>query len=105
MDDLRTIARAIAKTAEVSLPAGCQASTCSSSLASAYFDDLDPITAKSIAGFVISGCITRLKPSRRQVSNLALTARKPRTKFGKSPNLTPEEHKRRGDAADALSAR
>ena len=51
MDDLRTIARAIAKTAEVSLPAGLSSLDLLviAGLVSS-FDDLDPIAAKSIAG-------------------------------------------------------
>jgi hypothetical protein len=37
-----------------------------------------------------------------QIASPIVTARKPRVRFGDAPDLSGEEHQRRGDAADAL---
>ena len=41
-------------------------------------------------------------PANDDRKSAIVTARKRRSRFGDAPDLTPEEHRRRGDAADAL---
>jgi hypothetical protein len=42
------------------------------------------------------------KPAPPDRKAVIVTARKPRGRFGDAPDLTPEEHQRRGDAAETL---
>jgi hypothetical protein len=42
------------------------------------------------------------EPANDDRQSSIVTVRRPRGRFGDAPDLTPEEHKRRGDAADAL---
>ena len=42
------------------------------------------------------------QPANDDRKSAIVTARKPGSRFSTVPDLTPEEHKRRGDAADAL---
>jgi hypothetical protein len=54
-----------------------------------------------------SGAFRYFRPSRRSSAararpSVIVTARKPGKRYADVPDMTPEEHRRRGDAADAL---